>query len=93
VLDGILQRYMEQDERVETVLAAGYARADVERVVHLLKLSEYKRRQALRASASPTAHSAAIGAIRSPQNSGNRSEFCRFAHPQLNSVFNHTEEP
>jgi NAD+ synthase (glutamine-hydrolysing) len=46
VLDGILQRYMEQDERVETVLAAGYARADVERVVHLLKLSEYKRRQA-----------------------------------------------
>jgi NAD+ synthase (glutamine-hydrolysing) len=46
VLDGILQRYMEQDERVETVLAAGYARADVERVIHLLKLSEYKRRQA-----------------------------------------------
>ncbi|MFZ5490754.1 MAG: NAD+ synthase [Pseudomonadota bacterium] len=46
VLDGILQRYMEQDERVETVLAAGYSRADVERVVHLLKLSEYKRRQA-----------------------------------------------
>ncbi len=46
VLDGILQRYMEQDQSVETVLAAGYARADVERVVHLLKLAEYKRRQA-----------------------------------------------
>lgn len=46
VLDGILQRYMEQDESVEAILAAGYARADVERVVHLLKQSEYKRRQA-----------------------------------------------
>ncbi|MGC9163203.1 MAG: NAD(+) synthase, partial [Thiomonas sp.] len=46
VLDAILQRYMEQDESVEAILAAGYARADVERVVHLLKQSEYKRRQA-----------------------------------------------
>jgi len=46
VLDGILQRYMEQDQSAETILAAGYARADVQRVVHLLKLAEYKRRQA-----------------------------------------------
>jgi NAD+ synthase (glutamine-hydrolysing) len=46
VLDGILQRYMEQDQSAETILAAGYALADVQRVVHLLKLSEYKRRQA-----------------------------------------------
>ncbi|WP_079419421.1 NAD+ synthase [Thiomonas intermedia] len=46
VLDGILQRYMEEDQSADAVLAAGYARADVERVVHLLKLSEYKRRQA-----------------------------------------------
>ena len=46
VLDGILQRYMEQDQSADAVIAAGYARADVERVVHLLKLSEYKRRQA-----------------------------------------------
>ncbi|WP_055450489.1 NAD+ synthase [Thiomonas bhubaneswarensis] len=46
VLDGILQRYMEQDQSADAVIAAGYARADVERVVHLLKLAEYKRRQA-----------------------------------------------
>ena len=46
ILDGILRRYMEQDEPVEAILAAGYAAADVQRVVHLLKLSEYKRRQA-----------------------------------------------
>ena len=46
VLDGILQRYMEQDQSVEDILAAGFALADVQQVVHLLKLSEYKRRQA-----------------------------------------------
>jgi NAD+ synthase (glutamine-hydrolysing) len=46
VLDAILQRYMEQDERIESILAAGYSRADVERVVQLLKQAEYKRRQA-----------------------------------------------
>ena len=45
VLDGILARYMEEDQGIAQIVAAGYARADVERVTRLVKLSEYKRRQ------------------------------------------------
>ncbi|WP_225783115.1 NAD+ synthase [Xenophilus sp. Marseille-Q4582] len=46
VLDGILARYMQDDESVEAIVAAGYERAVVERVTRLVKLNEYKRRQA-----------------------------------------------
>ena len=46
VLDGILARYMEDDQSIETIVAAGFARSDVERVTHLIKINEYKRRQA-----------------------------------------------
>jgi NAD+ synthase (glutamine-hydrolysing) len=46
VLDAILARYMEDDQSVEEIIAAGFARADVERVTRLIKLNEYKRRQA-----------------------------------------------
>ncbi len=46
VLDGILHRYMEEDEPVERILAAGYAPQQVQRVIDLLKTAEYKRRQA-----------------------------------------------
>ncbi|MDO8419107.1 MAG: NAD+ synthase [Rubrivivax sp.] len=46
VLDAILARYMEDDQGVEDIVAAGYLRADVERVTRLIKLNEYKRRQA-----------------------------------------------
>ena len=46
VLDAILSRYMEDDQGVEQIIQAGYARADVERVTRLIKLNEYKRRQA-----------------------------------------------
>ena len=46
VLDGILARYMEDDQGIEQLVAAGYARADVERVTQLIKVNEYKRRQA-----------------------------------------------
>ena len=45
VLDAILARYMEDDQGVEEIVAAGFARADVERVTRLIKLNEYKRRQ------------------------------------------------
>lgn len=45
VLDGILQRYMEDDQSIEQIVAAGFAPADVERVTRLIKLNEYKRRQ------------------------------------------------
>ena len=45
VLDGILQRYMEDDEGIDAIVAAGFPRADVERVTRLIKINEYKRRQ------------------------------------------------
>jgi NAD+ synthase (glutamine-hydrolysing) len=46
VLDAILERYMENDESIESLLADGFERADVERVTRLIKINEYKRRQA-----------------------------------------------
>jgi NAD+ synthase (glutamine-hydrolysing) len=45
VLDAILARYMEDDQSIEDIIAAGFARADVERVTRLIKTNEYKRRQ------------------------------------------------
>jgi NAD+ synthase (glutamine-hydrolysing) len=46
VLDAILERYMENDVSLEDIVAAGYDRADVEKVTRLIKINEYKRRQA-----------------------------------------------
>ena len=46
VLDAILQRYMEDDQAIEDIIAAGFEPADVERVTRLIKINEYKRRQA-----------------------------------------------
>jgi len=46
VLDPILERYMENDQGIEEIVAAGFARADVEKVTRLIKTNEYKRRQA-----------------------------------------------
>lgn len=46
VLDAIVSRYMENDEPIESIIAAGFARADVERVTRLIKINEYKRQQA-----------------------------------------------
>ena len=46
VLDEILQRYMENDESVASIVAAGFDRPLVERVTRLIKINEYKRRQA-----------------------------------------------
>jgi NAD+ synthase (glutamine-hydrolysing) len=46
VLDGILQRYMEDDQGIDEIIAAGFDAADVERVTRLIKINEYKRRQA-----------------------------------------------
>ncbi len=45
VLDAILERYMENDQSIEQIIAAGFAAADVERVTRLIKINEYKRRQ------------------------------------------------
>jgi NAD+ synthase (glutamine-hydrolysing) len=46
VLDAILQRYMEEDKSIETIVDEGYARFDVEKVTRLIRINEYKRRQA-----------------------------------------------
>ena len=42
----IITRAMEQDADVGSIVAEGFARADVERVVRLIRINEYKRRQA-----------------------------------------------
>ena len=46
VLDAILGLYMEQDESIESIIAKGYRSEDVEKVTRLIKINEYKRRQA-----------------------------------------------
>ncbi len=46
VLDAILERYMENDQSTEDIIAAGFSRAEVEKVTRLIKINEYKRRQA-----------------------------------------------
>jgi NAD+ synthase (glutamine-hydrolysing) len=45
VLDAIVARYMEGNQGIEEIVAAGFERTDVERVTWLIKLNEYKRRQ------------------------------------------------
>ncbi len=44
-LDQILERYVEHDLSAEAIIAEGFVRQDVERVVRLVDLNEYKRRQ------------------------------------------------
>lgn len=46
ILDQIIERYVEQDQHPSDIIAAGFAAADVTRVVRLIDLNEYKRRQA-----------------------------------------------
>jgi NAD+ synthase (glutamine-hydrolysing) len=46
VLDAILAAYVEEDQSPAEIVARGYERADVEKVVRLIRISEYKRRQA-----------------------------------------------
>ena len=46
VLDAIMEAYVEKDASPQEIVNEGYARADVERVVRLVRVSEYKRRQA-----------------------------------------------
>jgi NAD+ synthase (glutamine-hydrolysing) len=46
VLDAILMAYMENDRGVEEIVAEGFERAVVERVARLVRINEYKRRQA-----------------------------------------------
>ena len=46
VLDPILKAYVEEDRSFEEMLAMGFERKTVERVMRLVDISEYKRRQA-----------------------------------------------
>jgi len=46
VLDAIIEAYMELDKSPREIVAGGFAEADVRRVVRLLRIAEYKRRQA-----------------------------------------------
>jgi len=46
ILDGIIELYMEEGASLREIVAAGYSAADVNRVVRLIRINEYKRRQA-----------------------------------------------
>ncbi len=46
VLDAVVERYMERDLSPEQIASAGYDLAVVRRIVRLIQLNEYKRRQA-----------------------------------------------
>ena len=46
VLDAIAKRYVESNQSIRQIVEAGYADADVRRVIRLIQGAEYKRRQA-----------------------------------------------
>lgn len=46
ILDGIMACYVEQNMPIAEIVALGYAEADVRRVIRLIRINEYKRRQA-----------------------------------------------
>ncbi|MBY0382924.1 MAG: NAD+ synthase [Xanthobacteraceae bacterium] len=46
ILDGILERLVERDESIATIIAEGFDQDTVVRINRLLNLAEYKRRQA-----------------------------------------------
>jgi NAD+ synthase (glutamine-hydrolysing) len=45
ILDAVLSKYMEFDQGVDEIVAAGFDRAVVEKVARLVRINEYKRRQ------------------------------------------------
>jgi len=46
VLDAIMEAYVEQYRSPQEIVSQGYAPGDVDRVIRLIRISEYKRRQA-----------------------------------------------
>jgi NAD+ synthase (glutamine-hydrolysing) len=46
LLDEILKAYVEEDKGLEEIVAAGFSRRVVKKVIRMVDLSEYKRRQA-----------------------------------------------
>jgi len=45
VIDGIIERYVEQDLSAAQVVEAGFSKDAVEQIVRLIRINEYKRRQ------------------------------------------------
>ena len=45
VLDGILYRYVDSEQSRDEIVAAGYSAEVVDRVLHLVRISEWKRQQ------------------------------------------------
>ncbi|MDO8412785.1 MAG: NAD+ synthase [Gallionellaceae bacterium] len=45
ILDGIMACYVEQNLTIAEIMVRGYAEADVRRVVQMIRVNEYKRRQ------------------------------------------------
>jgi NAD+ synthase (glutamine-hydrolysing) len=46
ILDDIIERYVENDESLNDIIDAGFEEDTVRRVIRLIDLNEYKRRQA-----------------------------------------------
>lgn len=46
VLDGVLMRYVDQEQSRDEIVAAGYAAEIVDRVIKLVRIAEWKRHQA-----------------------------------------------
>ncbi|MCL6269493.1 NAD+ synthase [Sansalvadorimonas sp. 2012CJ34-2] len=46
ILDAILELYIEQDQSAEAIIAKGFDRDEVYRILRLVDINEYKRRQA-----------------------------------------------
>lgn len=46
ILDAIIERYVENDESLDAIVAAGYEEDTVRKVIRLIDINEYKRRQA-----------------------------------------------
>ncbi|MCL2649106.1 MAG: NAD(+) synthase, partial [Phycisphaerales bacterium] len=45
ILDAIIEKYVEQEKNVAEIIAAGFDSATVARIIRLIDLSEYKRKQ------------------------------------------------
>ena len=45
VIDGIIERYVDQNQSAAQIVAAGFERVAVEQIVRLIRINEYKRRQ------------------------------------------------
>ncbi|MCB1935218.1 MAG: NAD+ synthase [Nitrosomonas sp.] len=45
VLDAVMEAYVEQNLSPTEIIERGYSETDVHRVIHLIKINEYKRRQ------------------------------------------------